>query len=215
MEEALLAAVGIAASPFAVVPAVLLLFAARPGACSAGFAAGWAVGVGAVTASAVVLADVLTLPDAPPSWVSWARVALGVLLVVYGAVKLVRRPGGEPEVPGWMRSLEEATPRSALRFGLLASAPNPKVALLALAGGFSLGADTDGGARELGLVVAFTALATSTAAAPVLAHLALGDRALRSLGRVKDWLVTHLDAVMGSVLVVIGAAVLWKGVGGL
>ena len=215
MEEALLAAVGIAASPFAVVPAVLLLFAARPGACSAGFAGGWAVGVGAVTLLAVVLADVLTLPDAPPTWVSWARVALGVLLVGYGTLKLVRRPDAEPEVPGWMRSLEEATPGSALRFGVLASGPNPKVALLAVAGGFSLGADTDGLGRELGLVVAFTAVATSTAVVPVLAHLAYGQRALRALGRVKDWLVAHLDAVLGAVLVVIGLALLWKGVGAL
>ena len=57
VEEALLAAVAIAASPFAVVPAVLLLFAARPRPCSAGFAAGWAAGVGAVTLLAVLLAD--------------------------------------------------------------------------------------------------------------------------------------------------------------
>ena len=98
---------------------------------------------------------------------------------------------------------------------MLASGPNPKVALLAVAGGFSLGADTHGPGRELGLVVAFTAVATSTAVLPVLANLAFGERALHVLGRVKDWLVAHLDAVLGAVLVVIGAALLWKGAGAL
>jgi hypothetical protein len=215
VEEALLATLGIAASPFAVVPAVLLLFAARPGACSAGFAAGWAVGVGGVTLLAVVLADVLSLPDAPPTWVSWARIALGALLLGYGGPQLVRRPDAEPQVPGWMRSLEEATPGSALRFGLLASGPNPKVALLAVAGGFSLGADEQGWGRELVLVLAFTALATSTALAPVLAHAVAGEAALRVLARVKDWLVAHLDLVMGAVMVVIGVALVWKGVAAL
>jgi hypothetical protein len=214
MAEALLVAVGVAASPFAVIPAVLLLFAPRSTACSAAFAAGWACGVGAVTALAVLLADVITLPEAPPTWASWTRVGLGAALVVTGLLKLRGGPD-ETGPPSWLRSLEGATPATAGRFGLLASARNPKVALLATAGGFAIGSGLQGPAREVLATLAFTLVASSTAVAPALLHAVLGERALRPLGRVKDWLTAHTDLALAVVLVAIGAALLWKGVGAL
>jgi threonine/homoserine/homoserine lactone efflux protein len=213
--EALVTAVGIAASPFAVIPAVLLLFSPRAGASSSSFAAGWAAGVGLVTTLAVLLADLLTLPDNPPSWASWTRVVLGAALVLAGLAKYLRASSKDSEPAAWMRSLEQGTPRSALRFGLLASGPNPKVALLAVAGGFSIGAETEGAGREALEILVFTAVAASTAVLPALAHLALGERALRPLGRVKDWLTAHNDLILTVVLVVIGVLLLWKGVSAL
>jgi threonine/homoserine/homoserine lactone efflux protein len=212
--EALLAAVGIALSPFAVIPAVLLLFTRRPGATSGGFAAGWACGVALVTTAAVLLADLLTLPDAPPRWATWARIVLGGLLIVYGLGKVLRASAAA-EPPGWMRSLDQSTPRSASRLGLLASGANPKVALLAVAGGFSLGGDLQGPAAEVTAVLGFTLLAASTALAPALGLLLLGDRILRPLGAAKDRLTARADVIVAVVLVVIGAALLWKGVGAL
>lgn len=205
-----MAALGIALSPFALIPAVLLLFTARPTACSAGFAAGWSLGVGGVTAAAVLLADLLTLPDTPPQWASWTRVVLGGLLVLVGLGKLLRR-SGESEAPGWLRTLEEAAPASATRFGLLASAPNPKVALLAVAGGFSIGGDLSGPAAEVAAVVVFTLLASLAAWTPLLAYAVTGSRALEPLGRVKDRLTAHSDLAVAGVLVLVGVALLWKG----
>jgi threonine/homoserine/homoserine lactone efflux protein len=209
--EALLAAFGIAVSPFAVIPAVLLLFTSRPAACSAGFAAGWGTGVGSVTALAVLLGDLLTLPDTPPAWATWTRIVLGGALVVYGLGKLRGRSRGS-DAPAWLQSLERATAAAAFRIGLVASAPNPKVALLAIAGGFSMGSVLHGPARELVGVLAFTGIATSTALLPVLAYLAFGARTLQPLGRAKDWLTSHTDVALATVMVVIGAVLLWKGV---
>jgi threonine/homoserine/homoserine lactone efflux protein len=211
MTEALLAAVGVAVSPFAVVPAVLLLFSSRPVGCSGGFAAGWGLGVALVTTAAVLLADLLTLPASPPEWASWTRIVLGGTLVGLALFKLRgSRDGAGP--PGWVRSLEGATPAGAARIGLLASAANPKVALLAVAGGFTLGAELTGPAREAVAIVLFAAVAASSATAPVLAYVLLGARVLQPLGRVRDWLTEHSTGVMAGVLVVLGVLLVWKGV---
>jgi hypothetical protein len=208
--EALVAALGIAVSPFAIIPAILLLFTARPGTTSGAFGGGWYAGIAIVTAVSVLLADLMTLPDAPPRWATYTRVALGLLLVVVGAAKLLRR-GGEPKQPRWLASLETATPRSAARLGFLASAANPKVALLAVAGGFSLGTDLHGRLSELLAVLGFALVAGSTALLPALAFRVVGSSVLGPLGRAKDWLVARVDLVMSVILVVIGLVLLAKG----
>jgi threonine/homoserine/homoserine lactone efflux protein len=210
MTEALAAALGIALSPFAVIPAVLLLFTPRPAAASSGFAAGWAAGIALVTGLAVLLGDLLTLPDAPPRWATVTRIVLGAVLVGFGLARFRRRPGGS-EPPGWLTSLESASPASTLRFGFVASAPNPKVALLALAGGLSIGTSTTGGWREVLAVLGFAAVAASSSMLPVAAYLLLGERALVPLGRVKDWLTRHIDAALAVVAIVIGLLLLQKG----
>ena len=206
MSEGLVAAVGIATSPFAVIPAILLLFTRRPRACAGAFAGGWFVGVAVVTGLAVLLADLLTLPEVTPRWASWARVVFGVLLVA-GAWTFVRRSPDAPP-PSWMATLEGSTPRRALRFGLIASAPNPKVTLLALAGGFAVGADATSLTEELIAVLVFALVATSTALVPLVAYLVRGDRALGTLGRAKD-------VVMSAIMVVFGILLVWKGWGAL
>jgi threonine/homoserine/homoserine lactone efflux protein len=210
MGEAVVAALGIAMSPFAVIPAVLLLFTPRPAATSASFGAGWYAGIAVVTTAALLLADLLTLPETPPTWLSWTRVVLGAVLILFGAAKLVKRDD-DASPPSWLTSLETAAPASALRFGVVASAPNPKVALLAVAGGFSLGAELSGGATEVAAVLAFALLASSTALLPVLAFAVLGERALHPLEKAKDWLIARIGPIVSVVLVVIGAAVAYKG----
>lgn len=214
MGEALVAAVGIALSPFAVVPAILLLFSPRPAAGSAAFGGGWAAGTAGVALVAVLLADLMTIPESPPAWASWTRIVLGASLLVLGVGKFrARSEAGGP--PSWLRSLEAASPGRAARFGVLASGANPKIALLAVAGGFSIGAELSGAAREILAVLGFAAVGASTALLPVTAYVALGDRALVPLGRAKDWLVANVGVVMAAVLGVIGVLLIWKGVSAL
>ena len=214
MAEALVAALGVAISPFAVIPAILLLFTARPAPTSGGFGGGWISGVVVVTTLAVLLADLITLPDAPLRWASWTRIVLGVALVAAGLAKFLRR-GGTAGSPSWLQSLESASPRTAVRFGLLSSAANPKVALLAVAGGFSIGAALDGPGTEVAAVIGFGMVAGSTALAPVTLYLAVGERVLRPLGRAKDWLMGNAATAMSVVLLVLGAALAYKGISSL
>jgi threonine/homoserine/homoserine lactone efflux protein len=210
VREAIIAAVGIAASPFAIIPGILLLFTARPTPTSASFVSGWWLGVASVTAVALVLADILTLPDKPPRWAAVARIVFGGALVVLAMRKYVRRaPDAGP--PAWMSTLEQATPRSAFRFGLIATAPNPKVALLAVAGGFALGAQLSGLLSELAGVVGFAVVATLTALLPLVLFLLRGAPAVERLRRSRDWLVPRADVVTSVVLLVLGGWLIWKG----
>ena len=210
MGEALVAALGIAVSPFAIVPAILLLFSARPGATSSAFGGGWYAGIAGVTLVAVLVGDLITLPDAAPRWATYTRIGLGALLVVVGLSKFARR-GREVRQPAWISTLETATPRSAARFGLIGSAANPKVALLAVAGGFAVGADLHGALQEVAAVLGFALVAASTALLPAMAFAVRGERVLGPLGVAKDWLVSRIDVVMSVILVVIGAVLLVKG----
>lgn len=204
----------IAASPFPVVPATLLLFTARPRATAAGFLAGWFVGVVTVTTAFALLAEVVELADEPPAWASWTRVVLGLLLVVLGAREWLTR-AADPKQPGWMAGLDTAVPSSARRLGLLLSAANPKIIALAAAGGLVIGSAGLVVASAIGSTVAFGLVASVTVAGPLLAYLVAGERVLGPLGRVRAWLQRNSSAVMAIVLVVIGLALVSAGVSGL
>ena len=207
-------AAAIAASPFPIIPAILLLFTARPRATGLSFLAGWVIGIVVATAVFVGLATVLEPGDDTAAWASWARLAIGVALVVLG----LSRWRGRHELhdtPAWMAALNEATPGSAVRLGVLLSAANPKVLLLAAAGGVVIGSAGLSTTETLVSVTAFTAIAAVTVALPVLLFIVLGERILVPLGRARDWLDANNAAVMAAVITVIGVLLAYKGYSGL
>lgn len=207
-------AVGIAASPFPVIPAILLLLTPRATANAGSFLAGWATGILTATVGFTLLEAVVELADEPPGWVSWVRVGLGAALVVLGARQWVTRRAERP-APAWMQSLEAATPASAARLGLVLSLANPKILLFCAAAGLTIGASEASGSRAVGVCVLFALAASVSVAVPLLAHVAFGERATAPLRRANDWLTEHNASVMAVVLVVIGGLVLVKGIGGL
>jgi len=214
MGEALLLAVGIAASPFPVVPAILLLFTARPRPTALAFLVAWFAGIGVVAGAFTLLSDVVSEPGDSPTWLSWVRIVLGAGLLVVGVRRWLAR-GVATEPPGWVRSIEQAGPGSAARLALLLSVANPKVVLLAAAAGLDIGASELTAAGELAAVLAFTVVAALSVAVPVLAYVVVGERVLRPLATAKDWLLRNSAATMAVVIVVIGVVLLKNGIGGL
>jgi hypothetical protein len=202
-------ALAIALSPFGVIVAILLLFTPRPRAAGGAFLAGWAVGIAVAAGVFVALASVVELSDEPPSWASWARLGLGVVLLLVGARLWLRRAGKAE--PAWLRSLAGITPARALRLGLLLSA-NPKTLLLAVAGGLAIGAAELTLAGTVVAVAVFIGLAVVTVALPFLLHMLLGVRVLATLGRAKDWLTAHDATVMAVALVVVGILLTVQGI---
>ena len=63
-------------------------------------------------------------------------------------------------------------------------------------------------------MVIFTLVAASTVAVPVLGHLAARDRMAAPLDRLRAWLTQLNTAVMAVLLLVIGAALIGKGIAG-
>jgi Sap, sulfolipid-1-addressing protein len=58
-------------------------------------------------------------------------------------------------------------------------------------------------------------IASLTVLIPVIAYLALGDRAARVLEELKAWLSQNNTAVMAVLLLVFGVVLLGKGISGL
>ena len=217
MTEALAAvlplALAIAASPIPLVPVILLLLTDRPRAAGGSFLAGWAAGILGVVLAFSWLAAFLE-GGTTPTWASWLRVGIGVTLVLLGVREwLGRSTASEP--PGWMLALGDAGPGTAARLGLLLSAANPKVIVLAAAAGLAAGAVPLGAAELAVVAVVFTVVASLTVATPVLLHVALGRRVEPSLRATRDWLLRHNAAVVAVVLVLVGAALVAKGIGEL
>jgi threonine/homoserine/homoserine lactone efflux protein len=197
-----------------VIPAILLLLTPRATANAASFLLGWAGGILAATTVFVLLESVIELAEDTPTWLSWARVALGGALVVLGVRQWLTRHDEQPP-PAWMKSLEAATPRSAARLGLLLSLANPKIVLFCAVAGLGIGASAATGISAALTVLLFALAASVSVALPLLAHVVLGDRATAPLRRANAWLAEHNATIMAVVLLVIGALVLTKGLGGL
>ena len=214
LAEVLPLAVAIAASPFAIVPAILLLFTVRPRATGGAFLAGWLLGLTVITATATMLASVVDPFAEAPDWASWARIALGVLLIGLAVRKVLRRKV-VTTAPAWIGRLKDATPSRAFVLAVVMAVANPKILLLAGAAGVIIGAAELTRSETAASVAAVVVVASLTVALPVLLYLVLGDRVLGPLGKARDWLNRHNAVVMAVVLLVLGVALLLEGVSAL
>ena len=206
--------IAVAASPFPIVPAILLLFTPQAKASGLSFLGGWVLGILLSTSAFVALATVIERLDEPPAWASWARIGLGTALVVLGVRQWLTRHAKTGQ-PAWMQSIDEQDPAGALRLGLILSAANPKVLLLTAAAGLAIGAAGLGTSSAAAATLVFTVIAASTVAIPVLSYVVLGDRVLGPLGKARTWLQKHNAAVMAVVITAIGLVLVTKGLNGL
>ncbi len=203
-------ALGIAASPFPIIPAILLLFTPRPRVTAGSFLLGWVLGIAAATAAFTVAASLLEPRDETPVWISRTRVGLGFLLIVVGVRQWATRRE-KTSAPAWMQALNDAAPAAALRLGLLLSGANPKVLLLAAAGGIAIESAGLSSAGTVVTIAVFAAVSASTVSIPLVLHAAMGERMLRPLSEAKDWLERNNAAVMAVVITVIGVYLTVKG----
>jgi len=211
-------AVGVAVSPVPVIAVILMLLAAHAGGASAGLLLGWGTGIAVVTALFVVLAGVVEPADGGSSpVVSWVKVVLGALLLLGGIRQFRARPrrGDEPALPGWMAAIDQVTPVRAAGLGVALSALNPKNLGLCLAAGSTVGSAGLGTGGAVVAVAAFTVLAASTVAVPVLAHAVAAERMRKPLDALHAWLVQENAVIMGTLLTVMGAVVAGHGIAGV
>lgn len=210
-------AAAIALSPFPVLAIILLLTTPRATANGVAFAAGWLVGLSAISVAFVAMAGAVGADDPGGSeGVAWARLLLGVVLLAAAARKWRGRPpeGVEPPAPAWMGRLAGMGPRQALVLGLALGGANPKNLALAGAAGASIaeaGADAGSDGASIAL---FVLLASSTVLGAVGAHLALGERAAAVLARVDAAMRQHQIVIVCIVLVIFGLKLVGDGIAG-
>jgi hypothetical protein len=217
--ELLPLAVAIAISVTTIITTVLMLLSPPAKSRTVGLLVGCVVGVGGAVALFTLLADLLPTQDSGGSSLvaSVIKMVIGVLLVVLALTQWRGRParGDRAELPKWMTGVDSMTPGKALVLGVLLSAVVPKNLLIALSAGLIVGAAGFSGGQAALVIVLFTAIAASTVAVPVVAHLVAPARMRGPLERLRDWLVENNVAIMVVVLLVIGVVMIGNSIAGL
>ena len=212
--ETLPLAIGVAISPVPIIATILMLLSASAGRTGLGFLAGWVLGIAAALTAFILLSSLLgeAGTDGPRPIAGAVKLVIGLLLVLL-AVRQWRgrpRPGDTPELPKWMSAVDTMTPLRAAGLGAALAAANPKNLLLAASAGLVIGAGS-GTATIVGAATCFVVIAGASVAFPVLAYLAAPARISGWLDALKEWLVANNATIMAVLLLVIGVAVLGKG----
>jgi threonine/homoserine/homoserine lactone efflux protein len=212
-------AVGVAISPMPIVAAVLMLVSAKARSNGPAFIVGWVVGLAAVGAICLLVADPAgaSEDDGPATWVSWLKILLGVLLLLVAVREWRGRPRGaeEPAAPKWMSAIAAFSPVKAAGAGVFLSALNPKNLLLAIAAAAAIAATGIPGGEQAVAYAIFTLIGTIGVAVPVVMYFALGDRAPRLLGSLRAWMEHNNAVIMAVLLLVIGVKLIGDGIAGL
>jgi threonine/homoserine/homoserine lactone efflux protein len=211
-------AAAVALSPIPVVAVILVLDSPRGRVNGPAFAAGWLVGLTAVSVVVVVVAVGASDPDSTAATgVEWGRATLGVLLLVMAARQWQKRPapGEEATMPPWMASLADLRPQRAALLGLAVSAANPKNLMLTAAAAATIAQAGLSTADEAIAVASFVALGSVTVVGAVLVHQLGGRRAEAPLAAVRGFMADNNATIMMVVLLVLGLKVLGDALGGL
>ncbi len=219
--ELLPLAIGIAASITTIITMVLMLLSPNANANSrtAGLLVGCLVGVAGTVALFALLAGQLSTQetDASPTVAAGTKTLVGVVLVVLALRQWRRRREGSDsaELPKWMTGVDSMTTGKAFVLGLLLSAAVPKNLLLGVSAGIIVAEARLDIGRAAVVIAAFTAVAISTVAVPIAAHLMAPDRVRDPLQRLREWLVTNNRTIMVVVLLAIGLYMIGNGIASL
>ena len=206
-----LLALYLAAQPWSVLAAILLVTARGGLKKESAFVAGWVVAL-----AAVAIGTVMAYPDVPKSTASstgqsWAELAAGVLLGGWLLFRWRRPvPTEKSGQPTWMRRLDSMSP--VLAFGLGAFLPTYVVVVAAgtemISSGLSQG------------WLAFTAfvwvlVASAGVAAPLLVLIIDREGAPETYQRWRSWITSHSRAVLYAVGAIVSVVLALKGLVGL
>lgn len=118
-------------------------------------------------------------------------------------------------MPRWMATIDRIGAVRAAAIGVVLVAVNPKNLLLCVAAGTAIAGGDLSAAQNIAAVTVFTVVAASTVAVP-LAGFALGrKRVAGRLQALRGWLTAHSDAVLATLLLIIGAMLIGDGLSAL
>jgi threonine/homoserine/homoserine lactone efflux protein len=149
--------------------------------------------------------------------VSILKIVLGLLLVALAAKQYRGRPRGdtEPQLPGWMKSIDTFTPVKTTGMGLLLSAVNPKNLLLTVAAAAAV-AQTGASTVDQAVALAvFVLIATLGVGAPIAIYFLMAERATKILEELHDWMARENDTIMAVICLIIGAKLIGDAITGL
>lgn len=214
--ELVLLALGVMASPIAVMVVIVLL--AGPGglARAAAYVGGWVGGLLVIGGLVLALVDAATDAETgnPGVLAGVIKLALGIVLLVLAVRKWQGRPrdGETASLPGWMSTLETAAPGRAFLLGATLAAVKPKNVALTAAAATSIAGAALGAGASAALLALYALIASLSVAAPLVVALAMGPRAAGMLDCWKTWLEANNSVLVGLVLLVFGSVLVAQGI---
>jgi hypothetical protein len=218
LSDLLPAALGIVLSPLPIAAVILMLFSARAKTNGIAFVAGWVVGLLVVGGAMLLFGSGSTGTASEPSQTSLVIQALLGLLLLAAAAKQWRgfhARSEEPDMPAWMRTIDDFSAGKSVVVAALLSGVNPKNLALNAAGVLVITQAGMSSDQEWIALIVFVALASLSVALPVLYYLIGGQNSKAALDRMKVWLVANNSAVMAVLLLVFGVKLLAAGAQGL
>lgn len=117
-------AAGVFASPLPVIIGIVLLFTPRPRPTSVTYVVTWIAGLTFATVVLSLLAGSIEGLDGQGPWGARLKVALGLILIYFAVRMWLGR--ADKSTPAWLSALMDASPREAVRYGVLMSRPTPR-----------------------------------------------------------------------------------------
>jgi Na+/melibiose symporter-like transporter len=214
--EILPLALGIAISPIPIIAVILMLLSPRAKGASVGFMIGWVAGIVVAVVLFTLLSSVIPQDSGGGSSAGGViKIIFGVLLLFLAFRQWRGRPakGEQATMPKWMSAIDSMTVAKALGLGFLLAAVNPKNLLMAASAGLIIGGAGLVFGQGLALVIIiFVLLAACTVMIPVIGYLIASARLAGPLDRLRGWLVENNSTIMAVLLLVIGVAVIGKGI---
>lgn len=224
-------ALGVMASPVAVMALVGILLSERPRRNGIAYLVGWSLCTAALLCVSLLVFRAADAPGAyrEAAWVPVVHLLVGLVCVVGAAwtyartrrvvrrVAAARTPdelaAATPQLPGLVRSVAGFTPIRSFFLGLGIFLTPMNVALVAAAGIAVVLAELSDLQAVL-IILGFTAAAAAPVGIPVIAVLIRGEHAAPSLRRLKTWILHRNGYVSAGVLAVVGLLQVVKAVQG-
>jgi hypothetical protein len=149
--------------------------------------------------------------DTKPTWAPYVRIGLGIPLIAFGIYRWLGR-NRSAHNPKWMTAMSSMGPARAFLTAIVLTVANLKVFAMCAAAGVAIGTAALGRTGAWQAVLIFSALAASSVDIPVLGYLFAGERLDAPLDRVKDWMERNHAALVAGILLVICAALLYRGI---
>jgi hypothetical protein len=209
-------AVGVALSPIPIIATVLILLSASGKNSGLAFLVGRVLGIFIVVGLFALLSDLVAHTSFGPA-VSWARIVVGLALMVLAIVRWRGRPGPEeePELPAWMRSIGSSTPLRSARFAILISVIIPNDLLLGVGAGLTIGSAGLPMGTTATIAVIFAIVASVSVMLPVISFVSSPNKTRTGLISLRDLFVKHNTAILAAVLLLFGANQIGAGIAAL
>jgi Sap, sulfolipid-1-addressing protein len=212
-------AVGVALSPVPIIAVVLMLTTHRARVNGPMFVAGWLAGLAIVGVIALSIAGPAGASSSgvPATWVSWVKLALGLLLLLVAARQFRGRPknGTQADLPAWMGKVDGIRPLPAAGLAAALAGVNPKNLLLIVGGAAAIAQTGISGGQQAIAYLVFALVGTIGVGTPVGIYFAMGARSDKPLAGLKDWMAEHNAVIMAVLCLVIGVKLIGDAISGL